>query len=321
MALLNRLPRILIAFVLSVIVARAAAAQQRPNVVVILADDMGYSDLGCYGGEIHTPNIDRLASEGIHFAQFYNMARCCPTRASLLTGLYPHQAGIGAMNQALDHKPAYQGELNDHCATIAELLRDAGYHTGMVGKWHLCHVNIATLPRDQAKAALAFESEAPISPDKKNWPCNRGFEEHWGTMPGVEDYYDPYGLVHNEQTIKPDRPDFYYTDFITDRAVGLIDGYATNRDKPFFLYVAYTAPHWPMQARGEDVARYAETYAVGWDKIREARFERMVRMGLAKEQWTLSPRAFNPALNDGASAVGPWDDAPAKEWQARRMAV
>src|SRR3954471_3389961 len=219
--------------------AAAAAAAQRPNVVVILADDMGYSDLGCYGGEIHTPNIDQMAREGVRFAQFYNMARCCPTRASLLTGLYPHQAGIGAMNQPLDHKPAYQGELNDRCATIAELLRDAGYHTGMVGKWHLCHVNIARLPNDQAKAALAFAADVPISPDKKDWPCNRGFEEHWGTIPGVEDYFDPYGLVHNEQTIKPDKPDFYYTDFLTDHAVQLIDGYAADT-KPFFMYVAYT---------------------------------------------------------------------------------
>jgi arylsulfatase A-like enzyme len=321
MALSNASRRIVVAIVFSIGAAQSAAAAERPNVVVLLADDMGYSDLGCYGGEIHTPHIDQLAREGVRFAQFYNMARCCPTRASLLTGLYPHQAGIGAMNQPLDHKPAYQGELNDGCATLAELLRDAGYHTGMVGKWHLCHLNIARLPNDQAKAALAFQNDVPISSNKKNWPCNRGFEEHWGTIPGVEDYYDPYGLVHNDETIKPDKPDFYYTDFITDHAVDLIDGYAANPGKPFFLYVAYTAPHWPIQARAEDIARYADTYTVGWDKIRAARFDRMVRMGLAKKEWTLSPRAFNKALNDGASVVGPWDDAPAKEWQARRMAV
>src|SRR2546422_1351851 len=122
---------------------------RKPNMVLILADDLGFSDVGCYGSEMTTPNLDRLAGDGLRFAQFYNMARCCPTRAALLTGLYPHQAGIGAMNQDL-HKPAYQGELNDRCATIAEVLRSAGYHTGMVGKWHLCHLNIATLPSAQA---------------------------------------------------------------------------------------------------------------------------------------------------------------------------
>ena len=162
--------------------ARSASAAARPNVVVILADDMGFSDLGCYGGEIHTPHIDQMAQQGIRFAQFYNMARCCPTRASLLTGLYPHQAGIGAMNQQLDHKPAYQGELNDKCVTMAEVLRGAGYHTGMVGKWHLCHLTVAQVPRKQAKAMLNFEADGPISPSKANWPCNRG-SKSMGTDP------------------------------------------------------------------------------------------------------------------------------------------
>jgi arylsulfatase A-like enzyme len=297
----------------------SAPPPPRPNIVLIVADDLGFSDVGCYGGEIHTPNIDALASQGVRMAQFYNMARCCPTRASLLTGLYPHQAGIGAMNQDLG-KPAYQGELNDRCATIAEVLRSAGYHTGMIGKWHLSHLNIARAPAPKQKAMLAFKDDEPISPSKQNWPVNRGFEEHWGTIPGVENYYDPYGLVHNEQTITPDRKDFYYTDFIADHTVQLIDQFAAE-PKPFFLYVAFTAPHWPMQAREPDIQKYATTYDVGWDAIREQRFARQVQMGLVKREWGLSPRAFNPALNDGASRVGPWDDAPDKPWQARRMAV
>ena len=302
--------------------ARPALAASRPNVIIILADDMGFSDLGCYGGEIHTPNVDRMASQGLRVAQFYNMARCCPTRASIMTGLYPHQAGIGAMNQKLDKMPAYQGELNDdHCATVAEVLRGAGYHTGMVGKWHLVHLNIAHEPNEKAKAMLDFKSDEPMCDSKANWPCNRGFEEHWGTIPGVESYYDPYGLVHNEQTIRPDKPDFYYTDFITDHAVQLIDGYAADRAKPFFLYVAYTAPHWPMQAREADVAHYDGVYDVGWDAIRQARNDRQVAMGLCKREWGLSPRAFLSSLNDGESKVGPWDTAPAQAWQARRMAV
>ena len=294
-------------------------AAARPNVVIILADDMGFSDLGCYGGEIHTPHIDAMARQGVRFAQFYNMARCCPTRAALLTGLYPHQAGIGAMNQQVDHKPAYQGELNNKCVTMAEVLRGSGYHTGMVGKWHLCHLNIAHAPGDDAKKMLSFQSDEPVSESKANWPCNRGFEEHWGTIPGVENYYDPYGLVHNEQTLRPDKPDFYYTDFITDHAVQLVDTYSADA-KPFFLY-AYTAPHWPMQAREADIEHYATTYNVGWDAIRQARFDRQIAMGLVNKDWGLSPRALNHGLDSGESQVGPWADAPAKAWQARRMAV
>jgi len=299
--------------------AAPAPAPKRPNVIVVLADDMGCSDAGCYGGEVHTPSIDALARDGVRFTQFYNMARCCPTRASLLTGVYPHQAGLGAMNQDLG-KPAYRGELNDRCVTIAEVLRGAGYRTGMVGKWHLSRLNIAGAPREKTKAMLAFTDDAPISPTKENWPTRRGFEEYWGTIPGVDSYFDPYGLVHNEEEMSERGDDFYYTDFISDRAVSMIAKYSAE-DKPFFLYVAYTAPHWPMQARPQDVARYKETYKAGWDVIREERFARQLEMGLVKKEWGLSPRAFLESLNDGASAVGAWDDAAAKEWQAGRMAV
>lgn len=295
------------------------AAAPRPNVVLILADDMGFSDLGCYGGEIHTPNIDRLAAQGVRFTQFYNMARCCPTRASLMTGLYPHQAGVGAMNQNLG-TAEYAGELNDRCVTIAEALRAAGYHTGMAGKWHLCNLTISS-GGPKAKRLVNFQADAPISASKANWPCNRGFEEHWGTIPGVENYYDPYGLVHNEQTIRPQKPDFYYTDFITDHSIQMIDRFSSDAGKPFFLYVAYTAPHWPMQAREQDVARYKDVYTVGWDRIREARFQRQVEMGLVKREWGLSPRANYPRLSEGASVLEAWSDAPDKPWQARRMAV
>src|SRR3954466_947474 len=162
-------------FAIPLLVAAMSAMGQttaRPNVVIVLADDMGFSDAGCYGGEIHTPNIDRLANEGVRFAQFYNMARCCPTRAALLTGLYPHQAGMGAMNQDLG-KPAYQGVLNDRCATMAEVLKDAGYHTAMFGKWHLNHLTISG-GGPRAKRLLNFEEEGDISPLKRNWPFMRG---------------------------------------------------------------------------------------------------------------------------------------------------
>ena len=289
--------------------------------IVILADDMGFSDLGCYGGEIHTPNIDRMASQGVRFAQYYTQPRCCPARASLLTGLYSHVAGVGDMNQPVGEKYAYQGQLSDNCATMAEVLRQAGYHTGMAGKWHLANLNIAAMSGSRAKANLNFKVADPISGSRADWPTHRGFEEHWGTIPGVENYYDPYGLVHNDQTIEPDKPDFYYTDFIADHAVQLIDGYAADPARPFFLYVAFTAPHWPMMAREADVRHYDGVYDVGWDAIRQARSDRQIAMGLCKREWGLSPRAFLASLNDGDSKVGPWDDAPAKAWQARRMAV
>src|SRR4051794_17872330 len=193
----------------------------------------------------------------------------------------------------------------------------------MAGKWHLCHLTInAGGPR--AKRLLNYTEEAPISPSKTNWPCNRGFEEHWGTIAGVEDYYDPYSLVHNEQSIKPDNKDFYYTDFITDHSVQMIDqftGSPAADQKPFFLYVAYTAPHWPMQAREQDIARYADTYTVGWDTIRQNRYDRQVAMGVIKKEWGLSPRATYRGVNEGPSSLGPWESAQEKPWQARRMAV
>ncbi len=299
--------------------ARAnAASPPRPNVIIILADDMGFSDVGCYGGEVRTPSIDRLASEGVRFTQFYNTARCCPTRASLMTGLYPHQAGIGAMNQDLG-KPGYRGELNDRCVTIAEVLRDSGYRTGMAGKWHLTHLTISP-GGPAAKRLINFEADGEISPSKRNWPCNRGFEDHWGTIPGVDSFYDPYGLVHNEQTIRPEGKDFYYTDFITDHSVEMVDRFA-NSGRPFFLYVAYTAPHWPLHAREEDIARYQEIYAAGWDRIRQARFDRLVEIGLMERGRGMSPRANYPRLGQGASILSSWEDAPEKAWQARRMAV
>ena len=295
-------------------------APARPNIVLILADDMGFSDAGCYGGEIRTRNIDHLAQEGVRFSQFYNMARCCPTRASLLTGLYPYQAGMGGMNQD-QGTPAYRGEINDRCATIAEVLRPQGYHTGMVGKWHLVHLNIASASAEQQKAMMDFKLDAPISPSKQNWPSNRGFEDYWGTIPGVDSYWDPYGLVHNEESIPRDRKDFYYTDFITQQSVRMIDKFSQDKSKPFFMYVAYTAPHWPMQAPQADVDRYKETYAAGWDAIREGRYERQLKMGLIKPEWKLSPRAFNPQLADRDSKVTPWTEAENKPWQAARMAT
>lgn len=297
-----------------------ATAQTRPNVILILADDLGYSDIGCYGGEIKTPNLDNFAKQGVKYAQFYNGARCCPTRASLLTGLYAHQTGVGEMNQDRG-LPSYQGELNRKCATIAEVLKYNGYNTGMTGKWHLSHLTIASAPVEKQKAMINGQLDAPISDTVEDWPHHRGFDEYWGTIPGVDSYWDPYGLVHNDTPYKPDRKGFYYTDFITQKSVDMIDGFTQDKSKPFFMYVAYTAPHWPMQAPQSLVDTYKDTYKVGWDAIREQRYQRQVKLGLIKPEWGLSPRAFNQGLADRDSIVSSWADAPNKDWEASRMAT
>ena len=278
----------LIALTLVAVPGGAQAAPPRPNIVVILADDMGYSDLGCYGSEIATPNLDKLAADGLRFTQFYNNARCCPTRASLLTGLYPHQVGVGHM---VDDRgsPAYRGDLNRKGLTIAEALRPAGYRTAMSGKWHV----------------------TPVSDSTANWPLQRGFEKFFGLIYSVRSYYDTPTLARDNRRIEPEGKGFYLTDAITENAVAYLDDFAKGKE-PFFLYVAYTAPHWPLHAPAEDVARYKDKYKGGWDELRERRHARQVEMGLVDKRWGLSPRdAESPA----------WADAAHKEWQATRMAV
>ena len=198
----------------------------RPNILIFMLDDSGYSDLGCYGGEIKTPNIDQLAETGVRFTQMHNCARCCPTRASLMTGLYAQTAGINGMGV----------NLNMNAATIAEVLKENGYHTGMVGKWHLSQTKPVDDPKEQLQWFAHRADYGPFSP-LENYPCNRGFEEHWGNIWGVVNYFDPFSLVHNETPIKEVPKDFYMTDFITEKSVDLIDSYGKDK-KPFFLYVA-----------------------------------------------------------------------------------
>jgi arylsulfatase A-like enzyme len=253
---------------------------------------MGFSDLGCYGSEISTPNIDGLARQGIRFTQFYNNARCCPSRASLLTGLYPHQTGIGLMEQD-QHRPGYEGELNSQCVTLAEALRPAGYRTLMCGKWHVTH-------NDRAH-----------DDDKRNWPLQRGFDRYHGTIIGAGSYFDPAMLTDGNEFVEPDRKDYYYTDALADRAVSYIGEYA-KKPEPFFLYAAFTAPHWPLHAFPEDIEKYRDRYKKGWDALRAERHERQVAMGIVDRKWPLTPR--DPR-------VPAWVDAPNKEWEARRMAV
>lgn len=243
-------------------------ADDRPNVIVILVDDMGFSDIGCYGGEIETPNLDRLAADGIRYTQFYNAGRCCPTRASLMTGRHPHQVGIGHMTESpgkpLGITGPYQGFLNDHCTTIAEVLKSAGYHSLMVGKWH-----------------LGFA-------DKNNWPLQRGFDRYFGGVSGAFNYFKPGGdrqLVSGNEVVKP-ADDFYATDTFTERAIDFIDEATNDNEDPFFLYLAYNAPHWPLNAKWEDFQKYKGKYTGGWSELAARRLAKQKRIGLFDQEVT-----------------------------------
>jgi arylsulfatase A-like enzyme len=247
-----------------------AAGTQRPNIAVILVDDMGFSDIGCYGSEIPTPNLDKLAARGLRFTQFYNTGRCCPTRASLLTGLYPHQAGVGHM--VTDRKqPGYQGNLNDRCVTIAEVLRQAGYRTVMAGKWHVTKFVQAT--NDTEKA---------------NWPRQRGFDHYFGFIQGTANYFRPKPLTRENEVIDAPANGFYTTDAFVDNALAFLD--AGDKSKPFFLYLAFNAPHFPLMAPAEEIARFRGKYRIGWDKLREQRRARQIELGIVDKSWPLAPR-------------------------------
>lgn len=252
-----------------------AQAKKRPNIVVILADDLGYSDIGCYGGEIRTPHLDKLAKKGLRFTNFFNTARCCPSRAALLTGLYSHQAGVGHMTENLK-LPGYQGGLNRNCLTIAELLRMIGYRNYMVGKWHL-------------------SSNADMKMPNDTWPTERGFDRFYGTIPGGGNYFRPHGLVRDKTPIEPPKDGFYYTDAISDNAVQFLRDHQKDHAKsPFFLYVAYTAPHWPLHALKDDIARYRGKYREGWDVLRERRHKKMVELGIVDAKWKTPPSDAKP---------------------------
>ncbi len=279
--------------------AKNATASRRPNIILILNDDMGYSDIGCYGGEVQTPALNKLAADGLRFSQFYNTARCCPTRASLITGLYQHQAGVGHMVDDCWFE-GYRGDLSDRAMTIAEVLNEAGYGTYMSGKWHV------------TKHLGPWTGDEKLM-SKHNWPRQRGFDRFFGTIIGCGSFYDPVTLTRGNTPVKPDSEDFYYTDAITDHAIECINDHLDGSpDTPFFNYIAYTAPHWPMHALPEDIAKYRGRYDDGWDALRRERYKRMIDMGLVKPEWMLTPRDEN---------VERWEDTPHKEWQSRLMEV
>jgi len=276
--------------------ARAAGLSgSKPNIILIMSDDMGYSDIGCYGSEINTPVLDKLAENGLRFTQFYNTARCCPTRASLMTGLYPHQAGVGHMmnDRGVD---GYRGDLNRNCVTIAEALKPAGYSCYMSGKWH-----------------VTKKIKPSGDPDKHNWPRQRGYDRFYGTIHGAGSFYDPNTLTRDNTYISPAadpeyKPEvFFYTDAISDHAVRFIKEH--KEDNPFFIYVAYTAAHWPMHALPHDIAKYKGKYDAGFGPIRKARYEKMKKLGVIEDRWKLSPQAEQ------------WEKVKNKPWEARNMEV
>jgi arylsulfatase len=255
-----------------------------------MGDDMGYSDLGCYGGEINTPVLDRLAENGLRFTQFYNGARCCPTRASLITGLYPQQAGVGHMVSDRG-TPAFKGDLSNQAVTIAEALKGAGYSTYMSGKWHVTPYLVD-------------------NPTKHNWPRQRGFDKFFGMISGAGSLFDPRSLAEDNEYVAP-REGFYATTDFSDYAVQCIEDHEAG--KPFFLYLSYTAAHWPMHAPAEAIAKYKGKYDDGWDALREKRYARMKEMGLIKPEWEMTPRDPH---------VRAWeDDVPDREWEIANMEV
>ena len=271
----------------------------RPNVVLVLVDDMGFADLGIMGSEIRTPNIDALARGGVLMTAMYNCARCCPTRASLLTGLYPHDAGVGHMGANLG-TPAYQGFLRNDSATIAEVLREAGYRTMMSGKWHVAGDFMAR----EVDSWRVGDVDHPT-------PRQRGFDRFYGIVDGVTNFFSPHFMLEDDSRVEVYPDDFYFTDAITDKAIGMVEE-AAKDDKPFFLYLAHAAPHWPLHAPEEDIARYDGVYNAGWDKIRTARHEEMNGRRVLQKNWQISPRD---------SEVPPWQAIEHNDWEASKMAT
>jgi arylsulfatase A-like enzyme len=281
---------------LAVIPLQSGAQSARPNIILILADDMGYSDIGCFGSEIRTPALDNLAAQGLRMTQFYNASRSCPTRASLLTGLYQHQAGIGDMVSDLGY-PAYQGWLNENCITLAQALKEFGYNTYMSGKWHV-------------------GNRAGVH------PLDRGFDRFFGLIDGAGSYFRriayrpnspaPTWMLDRNEFL-PSDTNFYLTDAIAENALSFMDE-GISSTKPFFLYLAFTAPHWPLHALPGDIARYKGKYMKGWDELRAERYKKMLKLGIIDGSVELSPRDKNS--KDWNSLT-----AEEKELWDQRMAV
>ncbi|MBM3674805.1 MAG: arylsulfatase [Actinobacteria bacterium] len=284
---------------------RPTPREGAPNIVVMLADDLGFADLGCYGSEIDTPNLDRLAGLGVRYTSFHVAPMCSPTRAALLTGVDPHRAGLGTVAHVDPGFPGYASELAPDVATIAEILRDrAGYATMAVGKWH-----------------LAKDSDGSAGGSKRSWPCQRGFDRYYGVIDAFTNLHHPHRIVEDNHQVEVDRyeDDYYFTDDITDRAISMIrEQQASNPRQPFFCYFAHGAVHAPLHARPEEIAKYRGRYDAGWDRIREERFARQRELGVVPPGVELPPRNTEPGDD-----VPPWDELAEREQRlfARHMEV
>src|SRR5579859_2347366 len=265
-----------------------------PNIIVVLMDDMGYSDIGPFGSEIATPNLDRLAEHGVRLTNYHTAAVCSPARAALLTGLNPHRAGFATVASADLGFPGYTMELADDVLTLPEVLRDSGYATFAVGKWHLTRDN-------------ALHDGA----SRRSWPLQRGFDRYYGSMEGFTAFFHPHRMMIDNSPLEIDRypEDYYLTDDLTDHAIRMIKGLrAHDADKPFFLYFAHNAVHGPLGAKQQDMARYRGRYDDGWDVLREARFSRQVQAGLFAPTARLAQRNFEPGLE-----VPAWTELSAED--------
>ena len=283
--------------ILFIFFSQSSQAAQ-PNILLIVADDLGYSDLGCYGGEIDTLNLDALAAGGVRLTQFYTMGRCCPSRASILTGQYPHRVGLGHMTQDIN-QPGYRGQVSDQAQTIAQVLKPSGYRSFIAGKWHLG------------------------TPD----PTQHGFEEFYGTLVSAKRFFDPDHLIRlpkDRKKIEYPEGKFYATDAVTDHALSFLKQAESTPEKPWFLYLAYNAPHFPLHAQPEDIAKYKGRFHEGWDVLRKQRLDRMKKLGIVTAETKLTPRS--PYWNYGETKTGTnpsWNSLPENRRQdlARRMAV
>jgi len=289
-----------VAFVLAFAVTCVrTACCEPPNILLIVADDLGYSDLGCFGGEIRTPTLDTLSTNGVRLTQFYNTGRCCPSRASILTGQYPHRVGLGHMTTNDLGQPGYRGVVSDDAVTIAEVLKSAGYRSFISGKWHLG------------------------TPD----PTQHGFEEFYGTLVSAKRFFDAQHLMRlpagRRARSYPDGA-FYATDAVTDHALDFLKVARSTPDRPWLLYLAYNAPHFPLQAPAEEIERYAERYHSGWDELRDERLNRMKELGIVPDHTRLSPRSHWRNYGETKIGVNPaWKDLSEerREDLTRRMAI
>ncbi len=260
-----------------------------PNIVIVMCDDIGYSDIGCYGSEIPTPNIDRLADDGLRYIDYHATPMCSPTRAALMTGLEPHRAGIGHVAHSDPGFPGYAMELTPFAPTLPELLRDAGYQTLMVGKWH-----------------LTKDSQVNDAGDRSSWPLQKGFDRYYGFLDAFTNFHHPHRLIEDNHAVRTDTypEDYFVTDDLTDRAISMIrETKASDPTKPFFLYFAQAAVHAPLQARAVDIERHADRYRAGWDEVRRRRYERQVELGVIPPNAELAPRNHEPG-----DEVAAWDD-------------